>query len=159
MGNKPTSEIEARWQEEEEGETLYCQRHDWVTVGTFNSEQKLRGKIGYMHTVTILEAIYHHLRIRRQKTKDWKLEILTVLKRSEVNNSSLSGHWMYRLDAVIVKQGTQKRAATGCILVRGLIDASRPMHARHMGLLEAVLQLDWKPPAQPQALSPATSAT
>ena len=156
MGNKPLET------EEEKRETLdrerHCRQRDWVNVGTFNSEQTLRGKIGYMHTVTILEAIYHHLRIRRQKTKDWKLEILKVLKRSEVNNSSLSGRWMYRLDAVIVKQGTQKRAAQ-CILVRGLIDASRPMHARHMGLLEAVLQLDRKPPAQPQALSPATSAT
>ena len=68
MGNKPLET------EEEKRETLdysrHCRQRDWVTVGTFNSEQKLRGKIGYMHTVTILEAIYHHLRIRRQKTKD-----------------------------------------------------------------------------------------
>ena len=145
MGNKgPTSEIEARWQEEEEGETLYCQRHDWVTVGTFNDAQLLL-LVGKMHTDTIFKAIYNHLRIRRPK--DWKLDTLSVSRRSDPK-LPLTRRYMYRLDPVMEgtqkRQGTQKRAEK-CILVRAYNTPSvKWSKVAHIALLEALLELELK---------------
>ena len=143
MGNKPTSEIEARWQEEEKG---YCQRHDWVTVGTLTPAQLLR-LVGKMHTDTIFKAIYNHLSIRRPK--DWKLDTLSVSRRSD---PKLPHMYMYRLDPVMEgtqkRQGTQKRAEK-CILVRrnntpSVKWSNGRFKVAHIALLEALLELELK---------------